>query len=151
MTRLKCELTWISPASFNPEKKPDGECLNLFSRYSPPVPAGIVRSPEKYPWSSYRYYIGKKKPPDWLSTEWLTDKCGKRLKTRQRKYREYVEAGIESRAEYPAEKIVGQAILGSKEFVRKVLNQPAIHGEGKERAYKERSKGQMFLDMHCNT
>lgn len=96
-----------------------------------PVRAGIVQSPGKYPWSSYRYYIGKKQCPGWLSTEWLMAECGKRLKTRQRKYREYVESGVANQPRYPVEKIVGQAILGSKEFVRKVLE-----GLKKERSLK---------------
>ncbi len=96
-----------------------------------PVRAGMVKSPEKYPWSSYRYYIGKKQSPDWLSTEWLIDECGKRPKTRQRKYREYVESGVDNQTRYPVEKIVGQAILGSKEFVKKVLK-----GLKKERRLK---------------
>ena len=96
-----------------------------------PVRAGIVKSPGKYLWSSYRYYIGKKQGPDWLSTEWLIDECGKRLKTRQRKYREYVASGIANQPKYPVEKIVGQAILGSKEFVKKVLK-----GLKKERSLK---------------
>ncbi len=111
-----------------------------------PVRAGIVKSPEKYPWSSYRYYIGKKTGPDWLSAEWLIDKCGKRLKTRQRKYREYVEAGIESRAEYPVEKIVGQAILGSREFVKKVLKGLKKSRGLKDVTARKKLEGKIELD-----
>ncbi len=111
-----------------------------------PVRAGIVKSPEKYPWSSYRYYIGKKMSPDWLSTEWLMDKCGKRLKTRQRKYREYVEAGIENSSKYPVEKIVGQAILGSKEFVKKVLKGLKKTRKLKDVTARKRFEGKMDLD-----
>ncbi|VAX34102.1 FIG00679443: hypothetical protein [hydrothermal vent metagenome] len=111
-----------------------------------PVRAGIVKSPERYPWSSYRYYIGKKTIPDWLSTEWLIDKCGKRLKTRQRKYREYVEAGIKNQTEYPVEKIVGQAILGSKEFVKKVLKGLKKTRKLKDVTAKKAFEGKIELD-----
>jgi len=31
-----------------------------------PVRAKMVKTPEEYEWSSYQFYIGKKKPPEWL-------------------------------------------------------------------------------------
>ena len=38
-----------------------------------PVRAGMVRKPEDYPWSSYRYYAGKDKSPRWLTLKFILD------------------------------------------------------------------------------
>lgn len=111
----------------------EGYLLEL-SRYIHlnPVRAGIVKKPEEYQWCSYKYYIGKIKNPEWLNTGWLLEEYGKTLKTSQRKYKEFVEAGIENPPPYPAKSIVGQAILGSKEFIKKI-----IKGMKKDRGFEE--------------
>lgn len=31
----------------------------------------MVHMPEKYSWSSYQYYIGNKKKPDWLTVDFI--------------------------------------------------------------------------------
>ncbi|MEW6214159.1 MAG: transposase [Nitrospirota bacterium] len=100
----------------------EGYLLEL-SRYIHlnPVRANIVKLPQEYQWSSYRYYIGKGKCPEWLNIGWLLEEYGKTLNASQRKYMEFVETGIENPPKYPAENIVGQAILGSNEFIKKVL------------------------------
>ncbi len=87
-----------------------------------PVRAAMVKTPEEYQWSSYRQYIGKEKSTPWLQTEWLLSEYGANYKTAWKKYREFVEAGIENPPEYPAEKIIGQAVLGNKTFVQKVVS-----------------------------
>ena len=45
------------------------EYATTLSRYIHlnPVRAGMVALPEEYPWSSYHYYVGRKKVPEWLS------------------------------------------------------------------------------------
>ncbi len=85
-----------------------------------PVRAKIVKDPEEYCWSSYRLYVGKDKRPNWVNTEWLLEEYGKTRQAAQRKYRKFVEAGISNPSPFPTEKVAGQAILGSKDFVEKV-------------------------------
>ena len=59
-----------------------------------PVEAGIVEQLERYPWSSYAYYVKKKKAPHWLYTQEVLEQL--HVKTRLReKYRAYVELGID--------------------------------------------------------
>ena len=36
-----------------------------------PVRAELVEAPEDYLWSSYNFYIGKKKSPEWLHREFI--------------------------------------------------------------------------------
>jgi hypothetical protein len=43
-----------------------------------PVRAGIIQRPEDYPWSSYRFYIGEKKP-EWLHTEFILNYFNKEM------------------------------------------------------------------------
>lgn len=86
-----------------------------------PIRARIVRYPEDYPWSSYGFYIGKKKKPHWINTNWFLEEYGRSLKTSQRKYKGFVESGMDKPLPYPVEKVVGQAILGNKKFVKKVV------------------------------
>jgi REP element-mobilizing transposase RayT len=48
-----------------------------------PVRAGMVRETEKYPWSSYRAYLGLETIP-WLSTDWVLSQFSKRLSVARR-------------------------------------------------------------------
>ncbi|MBI5103313.1 MAG: transposase [Nitrospirae bacterium] len=100
----------------------EGYLLEL-SRYIHlnPVRAGIAKRPEEYKWGSYLQYIGKEKASPWLQTAWLLSEYGASYKIAARKYREFVEAGIENPPQYPAEKITGQAVLGAEKFVSKVV------------------------------
>lgn len=85
-----------------------------------PVRAKIVKKPGDYKWSSYRFYAGKKKKPKWLNVGWLLEEYGKSLATAEKKYREFAEAGIGTPPSFPGGKVSGQAILGSKQFIKKV-------------------------------
>ncbi|MEW6054332.1 MAG: transposase [Nitrospirota bacterium] len=100
----------------------EGYLLEL-SRYIHlnPVRAGLEEKPEGYTWSSYGYYIGKQKPPEWLNTDWFFVEYGKDRKAAWKQYRGFVEAGGEQPSGYPKEDITGQAILGSKGFIKKVI------------------------------
>lgn len=120
----------------------EGYLLEL-SRYIHlnPVRANIVKLPDDYQWSSYRYYIGQWKSPEWLNIAWLLDEYGKTFNASQKKYKEFVEAGIENPPRYPVERIVGQAILGSKEFVKN-----AIKNIMKDKPLKEVTAKRIFTD-----
>jgi len=53
-----------------------------------PVRAGMVQGSQEHPWSSYAAYAGKKKPPDWLTTDRLLGYFGK--ETPHRDYEHFV-------------------------------------------------------------
>lgn len=124
-TYLQRERGWIGHVFAGRYKslcvEKEGYLLEL-SRYIHlnPVRAKIVKKPEDYKWSSYRFYVGKEKKPKWLNVGWLLEEYGTSPATAQRRYREFVEAGIGTPTPFPVEKIAGQAILGSKEFTKKV-------------------------------
>lgn len=99
------------------------EYLLELSRYIHlnPVRAGLVKSPGEYAWSSYRYYAGMEKKPEWIHMEWLLQEYGTTYTIAQRKYREFIGAGIITSALFPSDRVVGQAVLGTKKFIGKVV------------------------------
>jgi REP element-mobilizing transposase RayT len=99
----------------------DAYCKEL-SRYIHlnPVRAGIVKSPSEYPWSSYRYFIGKHKKPDWLTMELVLGDFGGDGRTAYRRYREYVERRETNGLESPFKRVIASTFLGSEEFINQI-------------------------------
>ncbi len=63
-----------------------------------PVRARAVKKPEEWKWSSYRATAGIDKPHPALTTDWITGQFAKRSRTAQKKYREFVAAGVTEEA-----------------------------------------------------
>jgi len=80
-----------------------------------PVEARIVEQLENYPWSSYPYYIKKKKVPPWLHTQEIFEQLHVKSKMRN-KYRAYVELGTDKEIAKFYEKENQSPYLGSKNF-----------------------------------
>ena len=109
----------------------DAYCQEL-SRYIHlnPVRAGIVKSVDEYPWSSYLSYIGKREEVEWLETGYVLAYFGKRVGTARRKYREFVEEAIGKSMEDPLKQVHASTILGGASFIAWV--QDKIEGNTKE-------------------
>jgi len=76
----------------------------------------------RYPWSSYRAYLGLAKPPAWLTRERILELGGARKEAGSPEaYREFVESAIrQGLAESPWEKLTAQTVLGGVEFARQI-------------------------------
>ena len=85
-----------------------------------PVRAGVVERPEKYRWSSYPGYIGKKKQEDWVEDSWVLFHFGRGRKRAERKYREYTEEGLKRKIEAPLKDVFSQVLLGGEEFIHRL-------------------------------
>jgi len=86
-----------------------------------PVRAKITARPEDYPWSSYAGYIRAGKAMDWVTYERvLLDFGPGGDSARRRRYRQYVEAGLEETARSPFADAVEGLILGSEGFVDRI-------------------------------
>jgi REP element-mobilizing transposase RayT len=72
----------------------------------------------RYRWSSYRATAGEVQAPAWLNTSWTLDHFGRSSAVAQRKYAEFVEAGINLPS--PLGKVKSQVLLGSAAFVKKM-------------------------------
>jgi REP element-mobilizing transposase RayT len=76
----------------------------------------LTRPAERYPWSSYRTYVGGPACADWVSTERTLAEFGGDRKA----YRAFVEAGRGERAVSPFERAVAGLVLGGEGLVRRV-------------------------------
>ena len=99
------------------------EYLLPLSRYVHlnPVRAGIVESPEKYPWSSYGGYIGKAKKQDWVEYTWVLSQFDRGLGRAQKKYKGYVAEGLLRVAESPLGAVFAQVVLGGENFKDRII------------------------------
>jgi len=85
-----------------------------------PVRAGLVGRPERYPWSSCRFYLGQDSPPPWLAWEQVLGQHGRRLREARRAYAAFLDEGLAKPPDSPLRRAVASTILGSAGFVEKV-------------------------------
>jgi len=99
----------------------DEYCKEL-SRYVHlnPVRAGMVKAPLEYPWSSYRYFVGRDKKPEWLTTEFVLGDFGGEGGRGFKKYRDYVERRENNELDNPLKKVIASTFLGGKEFIDRI-------------------------------
>lgn len=82
-----------------------------------PVRAGIVQSPEKWPWSSYVMTCCDAAAPAWLDTDWLLSQFGPQRSVALHAYREYVANGRGGAS--PLLNTRHRILLGDDEFVKR--------------------------------
>jgi len=82
-----------------------------------PVRAELIETPEKYDWSSYKFYIGKQNPPKWLYRDFILSYFGTEISNAQKGYQSFVNALKNSKDENLLEEVVGSTLLGGAEFV----------------------------------
>ena len=86
-----------------------------------PVRAKMVKTPERYPWSSYRAMVGLAPVPRALATEWMLDQFARTRATARRHYAKFVHDGIGVPG--PWEEVKGQVLLGSEAFIERLTPQ----------------------------
>lgn len=82
-----------------------------------PVRAKIVEQPEEHEWSSYSFYIGKKKAPEWIKMDFILGYFGKRASDSKKNYQIFVEELINQKYESPLKDVVSSTLLGKAEFI----------------------------------
>ncbi len=82
-----------------------------------PVRARLVKSPENYPWSSYRSTLGLDPAPPGLTTNWVLGQLAKTKLSARKRYEEFVHAGIGQVS--PWTELKGQVLLGEAAFVKR--------------------------------
>lgn len=83
-----------------------------------PLRLKAVKNISRYRWSSYRATAGEVQAPAWLSTDWTLGHFGRSAGVAQRKYAEFVTAGISQPS--PLLKVKSQILLGSPAFIKKM-------------------------------
>jgi putative transposase len=82
-----------------------------------PVRAKMVKTPEEYKWSSYPFYIGKKKSPQWLHSDFILQYFGNKASIAQKRYRNFATAMLNKKYDNPLDEVVGSTLLGSPDFI----------------------------------
>jgi REP element-mobilizing transposase RayT len=85
-----------------------------------PVRAKMVEFPEAYEWSSYAYYIGKKKSPEWLQRNFILGYLGEKMPAAEKGYKQFVECLLGQSYESPLTGVVGSTILGAPDFIERI-------------------------------
>lgn len=87
-----------------------------------PVRAGIVDKPEAYNWSSYQYFIGQKKAPEWFVMDFILGYFGNKVSEAQKNYHKFVTAifGQEQDYKSPLDDRPNSTILGSIDFIKEI-------------------------------
>jgi len=88
-----------------------------------PARAGIVELPMEYEWSSYSYYIGKRKAPEWLHMGFILGYFGRKISDSQKNYEKFVSILTDSEYESPLNNVVGSTLLGTQEFIGFIKDQ----------------------------
>ena len=84
-----------------------------------PVRAGMVSHPSQWRWSSYRATAGLRKPPMFLTTDWVLAQFGHRRASAAKAYRQFVREGVGGESPWPV--LRGGFPLGSEEFAAACL------------------------------
>ena len=82
-----------------------------------PVRAKAVETPEEYDWSSYQFYIGRQKPPEWLYRDFILDYFGEKVSTAQKQYQQFVNMLGDQEYESPLIEVASSTILGAPDFI----------------------------------
>jgi len=93
-----------------------------------PVRAGLVKNPEAYEWSSFRFYISNSKFPKWLKREMILGYFDGNPPAAMSMYKDFVHGLLGKEMKSPLEKLPCSFILGSKEYI----------GEIKERFFRDK-------------
>ena len=84
-----------------------------------PVRAGMVKFPEDYRWTSYRFYTEGSEPL-WLNTKFILGYFGTGIPESRRNYKSYVNEKVAGGYFSPLMEVVASTILGSEDFVREI-------------------------------
>lgn len=109
-----------------------------------PLRLKAVKSIGRYRWSSYRATAGELQPPAWLNTDWILGQLGRSSAVAQRRYAEFIEAGIGLPS--PLGKVKAQILLGSSAFVKKMKQQllSKVVNKRDKKQPKRQSLGSLF-------
>jgi len=89
-----------------------------------PVRAGMVRSPDEYPWSSHSSYCGGSPCPPWLTMDWALAQFARTSEAAIKRYRAFIEDGLGEghRQDFHRGSFEGRA-LGDDAFIDQALRQ----------------------------
>lgn len=85
-----------------------------------PVRCGLVNMPEKYPWSNYSEYLGRKSHYGWTSTSRILSLFGSNPVEAKKAYADYVTWRMGQRLPNPLDGAIKTGVLGTVEFIDQI-------------------------------
>ena len=110
-----------------------------------PVAAKMVKHPEDYEWSSYRFTAHSIKKPEFLSVDWVLGQFSTQKLAALKGYRDFVAEGMFNPPEKPWKNLVGQIFLGGNDFVSGIQELLSEKKQIKEIPKSQRYSGRPFL------
>jgi putative transposase len=95
-----------------------------------PIRAGIVATPEQYPWTSYHGYVNSKDRPDWLTTKLILGYFPESQSGAA--YQQFVDDLIGKEYTSPLENTFASTVLGGDNFISEIQERH-ISGRAAER------------------
>ncbi|MFH0771753.1 MAG: transposase [Candidatus Omnitrophota bacterium] len=86
-----------------------------------PVRAKMTDRPENYPYSSFKYFLGEVRQPEYLSTEFILNQFGRNQPEQIRSYKQFVYDGIGKTVNFLTN-LYADCILGTEEFIYEISN-----------------------------
>jgi len=103
-----------------------------------PVRAGMVKRPEAYRWGSYPSYLSSGSCAEWLRREDILGQMDKSPVKGRRKYRQFVEEGLNREIRDPLRAVMGGIALGGETFWEEVRERvQGLQGGGEVPALRE--------------
>ncbi len=87
-----------------------------------PVRANIVKNPTEYKWSSCSGFFGKNREVKWVEYAWILSLFGRNKEDARKEYWKFLHEEMLEEVESPLNKLYGQIILGTTEFIEKTKN-----------------------------
>ncbi len=112
-----------------------------------PVRASLIDVPEKYKWSSYRYYLGRKNKPEWLSTDFILGYFEGDGSFPEKRYKEFVNAKLYGEYESPLNETTASTILGAEDFIETIRGK-YVNGKRSDRDLPAIAEFARSVDIH---
>ena len=85
-----------------------------------PVRAGIVKTPEEYLYSSYKYFVSNQKPPQWLNTAFILSMFNRQESKAKKLYKQFVIDNIGKEKDTIIKNMKMGIILGNDDFFQRM-------------------------------
>jgi hypothetical protein len=97
-----------------------------------PVRARLIEVPEKYKWSSYRFYLGRKNKPEWLNTDFILGYFEGDGSLPEKRYQDFVNSKLYGEYESPLKETAAATILGTEDFIE-IIKDKYVNGKRRDR------------------
>ena len=111
-----------------------------------PVRASLIDMPEKYKWSSHRFYLGRNNKPEWLRTDFILGYFEEDGSFPEKRYQGFVNAKLYGEYESPLKETAASTILGTEKFIE-IIRDKYVNGKRGDRDLPALAEIAMSVDI----